>query len=258
MTLIKFTNQMLLKAIKEQRIQLNSTLKEVEISVAIRIACLTFVMVCSLACRQTSGVDLIIFNAKIYTVDSAFSIAEAIAVKDGKFEAVGASAEITAKYFAKEKVNANGQIIYPGFIDAHAHFYRYGLGLQTADLTGTTSWEEIISKLQSFALQNADGWLIGRGWDQNDWAVKEFPSKEKLDQLFPDRPVILTRVDGHASIANQQALNIAGVKAGVQLTGGTVETKNGILTGILIDNGEGLVWGIGAKYCKFASSFFNL
>jgi len=203
---------------------------------------LAFIAVCFSSCRQTSDVDLIIFNAKIYTVDSAFSTAEAIAVKDGKIEGVGSSNDITAKYSAKEKINANGQIIYPGFIDAHAHFYRYGLGLQTADLTGTTSWDDILSKLQSFTQQNPDGWLIGRGWDQNDWTVKEFPSKEKLDSLFPDRPVILTRVDGHASIANQKALDIAGVKPGMQLTGGTVETKNGKLTGILVDNAEGVVF----------------
>ncbi len=202
----------------------------------IKYAFLFLVISCSFACRQTSGVDLIIFSAKIYTVDSAFSTAEAIAVKDGKIEAVGSSADITAKYFAKEKINANGQIIYPGFIDAHAHFYRYGLGLQTADLTGTTSWEDILTKLQSFAQQNPDGWLIGRGWDQNDWKVKEFPSKEKLDQLFPDRPVILTRVDGHAAIANQKALDLGAVKPDMQLTGGTVETRDGKLTGILIDN----------------------
>ncbi|HVE61101.1 MAG TPA: amidohydrolase family protein, partial [Chitinophagaceae bacterium] len=206
------------------------------------ISFLVFVAICFISCTQTSGVDLIIFNAKIYTIDSAFAIAEAMAVNDGKIEAVGTSNDITAKYSAKEKINANGQIIYPGFIDAHAHFYRYGLGLQTADLVGTKSWEEILSKLKSFAQQNPDGWLIGRGWDQNDWTIKEFPSKEKLDELFPDRPVILTRVDGHAAIANQKALDIAEVKPGMELTGGTVETRDGKLTGILIDNAEGLVF----------------
>jgi predicted amidohydrolase YtcJ len=233
---------MLINKTKEKQMPPSPPFRKEEAPFPIKYAFLFLVISCSFACRQTSGVDLIIFNAKIYTVDSAFSTAEAIAVKDGKIEAVGSSADITAKYFAKEKINANGQIIYPGFIDAHAHFYRYGLGLQTADLTGTTSWEDILTKLQSFAQQNPDGWLIGRGWDQNDWKVKEFPSKEKLDQLFPDRPVILTRVDGHAAIANQKALDIGAVKPGMQLTGGTVETRDGKLTGILIDNAEGLVF----------------
>ena len=233
---------MLLKKTKEKQIPLSPPFRKREAPFPIAYFLSFFVIATSFACRQTSSVDLIIFNAKIYIVDSSFSTAEAIAVKNGKIEAVGFSNDITAKYSAKEKINANGQIIYPGFIDAHAHFYRYGLGLQTADLTGTTSWEDILSKLQSFAQQNSDGWLIGRGWDQNDWSIKEFPSKEKLDQLFPDRPVILTRVDGHASIANQKALDIAGVKPGIQLTGGTVETRNGKLTGILIDNAEGLVF----------------
>ncbi len=193
------------------------------------------------SCSQKTNVDLLVYNAKIYTVDSAFSIAEAIAVKDGKIVAVGSTASLSEKYEATEKTDAQGKFIYPGFIDAHAHFYRYGLGLQTANLTGTKSWDEIINTLKTFSESNKEGWLIGRGWDQNDWERKEFPSKEKLDEMFPDRPVLLTRVDGHAAIANQKALDLAGVKAGQTLTGGTVELENGKLTGILIDKAMGLV-----------------
>jgi predicted amidohydrolase YtcJ len=194
-----------------------------------------------IACRDTSKVDLIIFNANIYTVDSAFSKAQAIAVRDGKIEAIGNSQEITGKYYADTKINAEGKFIYPGFIDAHAHFYRYGLGLSTADLVETTSWENIVSKLETFAAENKEGWLIGRGWDQNDWEEKNFPSKEKLDELFPDRPVLLTRVDGHAAIANQKALDAGGIRAGMRITGGEIEVRNGKLTGILIDNAIDLV-----------------
>jgi predicted amidohydrolase YtcJ len=199
---------------------------------------LSFILI---ACRDTSKVDLIIFNAAIYTVDSAFSKAQAIAVRDGKIEAIGNSQDITSMYYADTKINAEGKFIYPGFIDAHAHFYRYGLGLSTANLVETTSWEDIVSKLETFASENKEGWLIGRGWDQNDWEKKEFPSKEKLDELFPDRPVLLTRVDGHAAIANQKALDEAGVRAGMRVTGGEIEVKNGKLTGILIDNAIRLV-----------------
>lgn len=191
---------------------------------------------------QRKNVDLLIYNAKIYTVDARFSTATAIAVKDGKIVDVGKNG-LREKYWPLQSVNAEGKFIYPGFIDAHAHFYRYGLGLQTADLVDTQSWDEILNKLQAFAKDHPStgGWLIGRGWDQNDWPVKEFPSKEKLDLLFPDRPVLLTRIDGHAAIANQKALGLAGVKPGQTLTGGTVETKNGQLTGILIDNAVDLV-----------------
>lgn len=195
------------------------------------------------SCRQTTKVDQVIYNAKIYTVDSAFSTKEAMAIDNRKIVAVGTNQEITSKYYSDNKTDAQGKFIYPGFIDAHAHFYRYSIGLQTADLVGTTSWEEVLTRLQDFAKNHQEGWLIGRGWDQNDWKVEEFPTKEKLDQLFPDRPVFLTRVDGHAAIANQKALDLAGLKAGYTLAGGTVEVKNGQLTGILVDNAVDLVSG---------------
>jgi len=191
---------------------------------------------------QRKRIDLLIYNAKIYTVDSRFSTATAIAIKDGKIVDVGRNG-LREKYWPLQSINADGKFIYPGFIDAHSHFFRYGLGLQTANLVDTENWEDILNRLQSFAKDYPDGWLIGRGWDQNDWPVKEFPSKEKLDQLFPNRPVFLTRIDGHAAIANQKALDIAGVHAGQILVGGTIETKNGKLTGILVDNAVDLVSG---------------
>ncbi len=185
---------------------------------------------------QKKSVDLLVLNARVYTVDAQFSVAASLAVSNGKIEAVGDTRTLVSKYAARNEVDAEGKFIYPGFIDAHCHFYRYGLGLQTADLVGTTGWEDILSRLLRFSQTNPEGWLTGRGWDQNDWPVKEFPSKERLDSLFPDRPVLLTRIDGHAAIANQKALDIAGVKPGFELTGGQVETKKGNLTGILIDN----------------------
>ena len=195
-----------------------------------------------MACHSKQPVDRLFYNATIYTVDTAFSTAEAMAIKDGKIIATGKTTDLLNQYAPKEKTDEQGRFIYPGLIDAHAHFVAYALGLQTADLAGTTSWEDVVNHLSDFANgKPGDGWLIGHGWDQNDWPVKEFPSKEKLDELFPHRPVFLKRVDGHAAIVNQQALDIAGIKAGLQLTGGQVETKNGQLTGILIDNAVGLV-----------------
>jgi predicted amidohydrolase YtcJ len=208
-----------------------------------KISLLLFFSCCAtLVFAQRKRVDLLIYNAKIYTVDSKFSVASAIAIKDGKIVDIGKNG-LRDKYWPLQSFNADGKFIYPGFIDAHAHFYRYGLGLQTADLVDTESWEDILNRLQVFAKDHpsTDGWLIGRGWDQNDWSVKEFPTKQKLDQLFPGRPVLLTRIDGHAAIANQKALDIAGVQPGQTLVGGTVETKNGQLTGILVDNAVDLV-----------------
>jgi predicted amidohydrolase YtcJ len=191
-------------------------------------------------CNQPNA-DLIVYNAKIYTVNDQFEIAEAMAIKDGKILSVGKTADIQKNYTAAENINANAKAIYPGFIDAHAHFLRYGESLQNVDLRGTTSWDDVIKRVTEFAKTHPDGWLTGRGWDQNDWADKQFPSKEKLDELFPNRPVLLERVDGHASIANQSALNAANITKSFKLVGGDIIEKNGKLTGVLIDNAVSLV-----------------
>lgn len=185
--------------------------------------------------------DLLVYNATIYTVDSSFSIAEAMLIKDGKILATGDTSTLLKEYDAKERLDAKGKFIYPGFIDAHAHFVGYGNSLQRVNLVGTSSWEEIIERVKEFAAANPDGWLLGRGWDQNDWSVKQFPDNSKLNELFPDRPVLLTRIDGHAAIANQKALDLAGIKAGDTLTGGEIEEMEGTLTGVLVDNAVDLV-----------------
>jgi predicted amidohydrolase YtcJ len=199
------------------------------------------VLVALVSCSQKEKADLLVYNATLYTVDSSFSVAEAIAVRDGKIIETGKSADLQNKYEATEKIDAQGNFIYPGFIDAHAHFVGYGNSLQRVNLVGTESWDEVIERTKKFAAENPDGWVLGRGWDQNDWDVKQFPGNEKLNELFPDRPVLLTRIDGHGAIANKKALELAGVKPGDRLTGGDVEVKNGLLTGILIDNAIGLV-----------------
>jgi predicted amidohydrolase YtcJ len=193
--------------------------------------------------------DLLVYNCTIYTVDANFSTSTAMVIKDGKILAVGKLAVLENTYNAKEKLNAAGKFIYPGFIDAHAHFVGYGMSLQTVDLTGTNSWEEVVAKVKTFAAENKQGWITGRGWDQNDWAVKEFPANEQLTALFPDQPVVLERVDGHAAIANKKALDMAGIKAGDKIAGGEIEVKKTTdsdpepkqLTGILIDNAVELV-----------------
>jgi predicted amidohydrolase YtcJ len=194
------------------------------------------------ACQSKTEVDTIVHNAVIYTVDSAFTITEAMAVKDGKIIATGKNDDILNRFGAKETINAQGKPVYPGFIDAHAHFLGYGQSLFQENLFGCNTWDEVVSRVQEFAAKHPDEpWIKGRGWDQNKFPGKQYPTNDMLNQLFPNTPVFLTRVDGHAAIANQKALDIAGVKASTTLTGGEVEVKNGKLTGLLIDNAKGLV-----------------
>lgn len=185
--------------------------------------------------------DLIVYNAKVYTVNDQFDTAEAFAVSDGKIVAVGNSEDIKKQFSATESIDAEGKSVYPGFIDAHAHFYGYGESLQTADLRETTSWKDVCARLVAFAKTHPDGWLVGEGWDQNDWADKSFPDRTELDKLFPGRPVLLHRIDGHAAIANGQALKAAGITKSYTLTGGEIVEKNGVPTGLLIDNAVNLV-----------------
>ena len=185
--------------------------------------------------------DLLVFNAEVYTVDGDFTLAEAFAVKDGKFLETGTAEALDEKYTFKERVDAGGKTILPGFIDAHAHFYRMGLAQQTVDLTGTKSFEEVVSRIVDFQKERNVDFITGRGWDQNDWPVKEFPVKDTLDILFPDTPVAITRIDGHAMLANQVALDMAGITANTSAEGGAIEIKDGKLTGLLIDNPMDLV-----------------
>lgn len=196
------------------------------------------------ACTNQRGLnraDLLIYNATIYTVDSSFSTAEAMVIRDGKILATGKKSDLQTLYAIADSLDAEGKFIYPGFIDAHAHFVGYGFSLQTVNLVGTTSWDSAVQRVKQFAITDTVGWITGRGWDQNDWDVKVFPDNQQLNELFPDRPVLLTRIDGHAAVANNKALELAGIKAGDTLTGGEIEDREGTLTGILIDNAVDLV-----------------
>ncbi|SDS28033.1 hypothetical protein SAMN04487764_1853 [Gillisia sp. Hel1_33_143] len=185
--------------------------------------------------------DLLVFNADVYTVDSSFSAAEAFAVKDGKFLEIGSAESLKDKYDFKQELNVNGKAVFPGFIDAHTHFYRLGLQQQKVDLTGTKSFSEVVQKIVDFQKERNLDFITGRGWDQNDWDIKEFPTKDTLDILFPDTPIAITRIDGHALLANQAALDKANITASTKTSGGEIEMKDGKLTGILIDNPMDLV-----------------
>jgi hypothetical protein len=202
----------------------------------------TFVSLFLFSCTSAEKADLIVHNAVVYTVDSNFTIVQAFAVKDGKFLESGSNEQILSNYKADQTIDAGGKAVYPGFIDAHCHFLRYGLSLQNADLTGTISFQAIIQRIQAHRNKYPSaGWIIGRGWDQNDWPEKTFPTKDTLDQLFPDTPVLLERIDGHAALVNQKALDLAGVSVNTRVSGGLVELKNNQPTGILVDNAVDLV-----------------
>ena len=193
------------------------------------------------SCSSKEEVDFIVFNANIYTVDADFSMASAVAVNNGKFVAVGNEAAIREKFEAKRKIDASGKTMVPGLIDAHCHFYGLGLNQQVVDLVGTESFEEILDKVAAFHKERPSNFVLGRGWDQNDWEVKEFPTKEKLDELFPDTPVALQRVDGHAYLVNQKALDMAGITMETNIEGGEIVKKEGKITGVLVDRPMGLV-----------------
>lgn len=196
------------------------------------------------SCKFRQKVPLLVHHAKIYTADDRFTVAEAMVIRDGKILAIGSNDAILKEYEGEEELNAAGKTIYPGFIDAHAHFVGYGFGLGQVNLFGTKSWEECIDKLIQFSKERTikpGEWIQGRGWDQNDWELKEFPDKRLLDSIFPNNPVTLERVDGHALIANQKAIDLAKVQPGQIINGGSIETKNGKLTGIFIDNAESFI-----------------
>jgi len=201
------------------------------------ISILSIVCLILSSCQSKEEVDLLVINAKAYTVDADFTIVEAFAVTDGKIVEVGSTSDLSSKYTAKETLDAEQKTILPGLIDAHAHLYNLGLKLSRVDLDGTVSYKDVISRVHEFKKKFPETeYIIGRGWDQNDWATKEFPTKDTLDLLFPDTPVALTRIDGHAMIVNQKALDKANIDESTPVFGGEIIQNNGRLTGILIDN----------------------
>jgi len=190
------------------------------------------------ACAYRSeDADLVVHNAVIHTLDEGNTTYQAMAVKDGRIIELGPEQQILNKYSAKRAYDARGRVVYPGFIDGHCHFFGYGLNKQKIDLQGVKSWDEAIERTIVFAQAHPNSeWILGRGWDQNLWVDKSFPDNARLNELFPDRPVFLQRVDGHAAVANKAALDHAGLSAESAIAGGILEVKNGKLTGLIVDN----------------------
>ncbi|MGA0434700.1 MAG: amidohydrolase [Flavobacteriales bacterium] len=191
-------------------------------------------------CTYKSEVaDMIIHNGKIITLDFENSKGQAIAVKNGMILEVGPNRAILNKYQAEEYVDLKGGVVMPGLMDAHAHLVGYADGLLEANLVGSSSWEEAISRMESHQEEWPFDWGIGRGWDQNDWSLQSFPTRRELDSIFPSIPVAMERIDGHAMVVNATALQLAGIVSGElpQVEGGEILVDDdGEPTGVLIDN----------------------
>ncbi len=185
-------------------------------------------------------VDLVVINAKIYTVNNQFSIAKSMAIKNGEIIDVD-SDNLDSKYNSKKIIDLAGQTIIPGIIDSHCHFYNLGLDQQVVDLRETKSFEEIIQRLKNYELKNDTDVILGRGWDQNDWDKKSFPVNTKLNEEFKDKLVVLERIDGHAYIVNDNVLQLSGIDKNTLVRGGLVLLKDDKPTGVLIDGPMSLV-----------------
>ena len=195
---------------------------------------LSFTLLVS-SCMKTEEVDLIIHNGNIVSVTEDSLIFDAMAIKSGRIIAIGKEQQILNKYSAAESIDLQLDWVYPGFIDAHCHFLGYGISLQQLELKGTKSFEEVVERCINFNKNNISTWIEGRGWDQTIWENSSNPNKKALDDKFPNTPVLLRRVDGHMAIANQSALNIAGITTETEISGGFIEILNGEITGIISD-----------------------
>ncbi|MBX2953596.1 MAG: amidohydrolase [Leadbetterella sp.] len=195
-----------------------------------------------LSCSSKETADLVVINAKVYTVNAEFAMAEAFAVKDGKIIRVGTTEEIQRKYKAKETLDAQGKPVYPGFYDAHAHFPSLAEFLGEADLNGSRSFEEVVERLKAWEQKNPDRpWITGGGWDQNLWPGKQFPTKDLLDKAFPNKAVFISRVDYHAAVVNSKALELNNITSIREIPGGLIGGKNNVPDGLLVDNAMGLI-----------------
>ena len=191
------------------------------------------VLINNLGCTKKDA-DLVVINAKIYTADDNNSIAKSIAINKGKILEVS-DKNLNDKYNTNEILDAKDKAMLPGLIDSHCHFYNLGLDQQVVDLRGTKSFDEIIDRLKIYDLKNDSDVILGRGWDQNDWETKKFPINTLLNENFSNKLVVLERIDGHAYIVNDNALNLAGIDENTLVKGGLVLLKDNKPTGVLID-----------------------
>jgi predicted amidohydrolase YtcJ len=194
------------------------------------------------ACYKGKSVDLVIYNAQIHTMDEAGHLFNAMAIKDGIIVEAGPERQIRNKYAADEEIDAKGKDIYPGFTDAHGHIFSYADQLLSANLVGSKSFDEVLVRLEKYQQKKHRPFIIGRGWDQSLWEDKAFPTNEKLSQLFPNTPVCLIRIDGHALIANDALLKLAKIDASTNIDGGIIHVNEGKCTGFLVDNAMNTIY----------------
>jgi predicted amidohydrolase YtcJ len=189
------------------------------------------------ACIHSEEADLVVHNARIRSMDEGNTSYQAMAIRDGRIVELGPEQQILNRYGSKKHFDAAGRTIYPGFIDGHCHFLGYGLNEQKLDLQGVKGMGEMMERVEAYAEAHPEkNWIIGRGWDQNLWPMQVYPDNAELDRRFPDRPVLLQRVDGHAALVNDAALREAGLDVHAPIAGGQALMKDGRFTGILLDN----------------------
>ena len=211
------------------------------------VRCLLLAGIAGRALAQGGGAnaDLILTNGRIYTSDDTRPVVEAVAVAGGKVLFAGnATGALALKGPATRVVDLGGRTMIPGMVDAHGHVAGLGDALHIVDLTGTTSYDEVVARVAERAKRTPKGqWVLGRGWDQNDWGDTRFPTHDKMTAAVPDHPVYVVRVDGHAGLANLKALQAAGVTAATQdPSGGHIErSADGAPAGVFVDNAQGLV-----------------
>lgn len=196
---------------------------------------------------QPASADLILHNGRIYTVAPQQPRASAVAIRGDRIVSVGADADVLARRGPQTRViDLEGHTVVPGLHDAHGHFTGLGQSLQRLDFRSTTSFDQVVDMVRKAAATARPGeWILGRSWDQNRWPEKVFPTAAKLDEAAPRNPVYLTRVDGHAAIANRLALAAGGVTRNTKDPDGgeIIRDANGNPTGVLVDRAMGLVSG---------------
>ena len=208
---------------------------------------LLLLLLMSIGCGER--VDLLVHNAQVYTVNDNFDKVSAFAVKNGKFVAVGGE-ELLEKYKPANTVDAQGLSIYPGFIDAHSHLLELGLNQFKADLKNSLGMNHVVQKLKEHQQIHNHNFIMGIGWDQNQWKDNSYPDNKALNIAFPKTPVVLKRVDGHAYLVNNKAIEMAMINENTKIEGGQIIRKKGKLTGLFIDNAMDLINGIIPEFSR--------
>ena len=208
------------------------------------VAALLALTVTAPLAAQQQPADLVVTNGRIYTADGARPVVDAMAIRDGRVVFVGDRLGARALTGANTRtLDLQGRTVIPGMTDAHAHVTGLGQSLLNVDLVGTTSYQQVIDRVVERARNTPKGeWIVGRGWDQNDWGDTRWPTHEALSRAVPDHPVYLERVDGHAALVNMLALQKANItKATKDPSGGSIERDaQGNPSGVFVDNAQGL------------------